>query len=298
MEEDNLKGFAPDIIKLSFVYSNFQSMAADKGANLFPVAKGVQVPFIGKDVKTDPISHLNIYGTEKHRIRMGNIQQSHDEDRTSLKQMKNPSRLKLKDKSKGKIDEKYLKLISSGLSFSDDVIDERVRDAKYSSNETHNVFNKLKKQKKKPTGLVGRHDTRCSVIKHYPCFMNNPIIHTAESVTDMKTRPLPKIKSKNQEGVVHEDNYVKSKISQTIPIIKPQISWDEYLMTLLSKETAEMVIKEHTSGAQQNKLNNCLDNANVEKLDKNLNKECQTNREEGDTEVSLMYQARNLKPIS
>lgn len=249
---------------------------ASNGANLFPVAKGVQLPFVGKDLSMGPISPAKLSDTKKHMVRMGNVKQSHSMEDKKEDQPKKPTSIRLTDKSKGKIAQNYLKSISNGLSFAEDVINERVDSKLYQPDEREKVFSEIKKLKKKSKGLVGRHDTRFNVTKHYPCFTHEPVFDRAENIADIVKKPLPGIKAKRSKDSVSESSIVKSKSVQKYHRAKPQVDWDEHILSLLSKETAELVIKEYTFGSQQKKLNKIFDKDNVGTVDENLVKEHET----------------------
>ena len=225
-----------------------------KGASLFPVAKGVQIPFIGKDLlnyassDADFLSNARVLVPQKEfktaPSAQGKFAQNADKDKR-----------RFTDKSKGRLDEKYLERISDGLTFSPDVIDERVKNSKpYSFDKKPDAFKGIKKKKKK-AALVGRHDTRFAVTKHYPCFIKGP----SESGVTFQSKSLPKITPKTSIESLKEKQVDHQQI-ENISVKKVPLTWDEYLMTLLSKETADVVIKEYTSGPQQLKLNKIIKN--------------------------------------
>lgn len=260
---------------------------ASNGANLFPVAKGVQLPFVGKDLSMGPISPAKLSDTKKHMVRMGNVKQSHSMEDKKEDQPKKPTSIRLTDKSKGKIAQNYLKSISNGLSFAEDVINERVDSKLYQPDEREKVFSEIKKLKKKSKGLVGRHDTRFNVTKHYPCFTHEPVFDRAENIADIVKKPLPGIKAKRSKDSISESSIVKSKSVQKYHRAKPQVDWDEHILSLLSKETAELVIKEYTFGSQQKKLNKIFDKDNVGTVDENLVKEHETKNKSNVVKVCI-----------
>ena len=257
-----------------------------KGADLFPVAKGVNLPFVGKEEGVDPCSGFTLHGSEKQKIHTGGAKQSVGFEEEKWRQLKQPKTFNLKDKSRGKIDKKYLKLISSGLSFDNDVIEERAKGATglYSSNEENHIFDKLKKAKKRSPGLSGKSNVRRGIVRHFPCFLNKKPLHTIEKMEDMQLKPLPQIQSK----ATAEIELARSTRLQEVAVTKPQITWDEYLMNLLSRETAEMVIKDYTSGVQQKKLNDYLVKGDVKMLEKNSNKECKVEKDQADIKVCIV----------
>ncbi|XP_065071810.1 uncharacterized protein LOC135696366 [Rhopilema esculentum] len=226
-----------------------------KGASLFPVAKGVQIPFVGKDLLNDASSGADFLSNARVLVPQ---KESKAAPLVQAKTAQNAGKDKrrFKDKSKGRLDEKYLERISDGLSFSSEVIDERVKNSKpYSFDKKPDAFKGFKKKKKKAV-LVGRHDTRFAVTKHYPCFIKGP----SESEVTFQPKSLPKIAQKTSIESLKEKQVLHKQI-ENISVKKVPLTWDEYLMTLLSKETAEVVIKEYTSGPQQLKLNKIIKNS-------------------------------------
>lgn len=254
-----------------------------KGANLFPVAKGVNLPFVGNEERIDHLPSNTLHGNKMQTIHLGSTKHSVDFEGEKWKQLKQPKTFNLKDKSKGKIDKKYLKLISSGLSFDSDVIEERATGATglYSSSQGTNIFDKLKKTKKRRPGLSGRNNHRRGIATHFPCFLNKKALHSIEKMDDIHLKPLPQIQSK----VTAESELTKYTRSKTVADNKPQITWDEYLMNLLSRETAELVIKDYTSGVQQKKLNDYLIKGDVKILHKTSSKEYKVEKNQVDIKV-------------
>ena len=255
-----------------------------KGADLFPVAERVKIPFVGKDEVLGPSSFISSDDSEEHRNSIRGIKQKFVVGEGLLKQLKQPRTLKLKNKSKGKIDKKYLKLISSGLSFDEDVIEERVTGTSWiASNERKNIFDKVRKTKK-GTNLIGRCDARCGVVKHCPCLFDKKEFHSANRMKDVQSKPLPKIQPKT----TFDDGFIKSTKAQGVLVDKPQLSWEEYLMSLLSRETAELVINDYTSGMQQKKLNDYLSKNENRKLDQNVAKDSQVEKHQERIKVCMI----------
>ena len=254
------------------------------GAGLFPVAKGVNVPFIGRDEGKHFSSYINLRETENIDTR--GVEQKLSFEEGKLKQLRRPHTLTMKDKSKGRIDRKYLKLISSGLSFDDDVVEERTRDSKWhSSIDKDRIFKKLKKSRKPKTGLLGgRCDIRCGIVKHHPCFLRKEVHHAGKPVEGIHQMVLPRIQSK----IAVDDEFLRNARQPAVASIKPQISWDEYLMTILSRETAELVINDFTSGVQQKKLNDCLIKDDAKRFEINSTKASRVEKDQKDTKVCIL----------
>eukprot|EP00794_Sanderia_malayensis_P005463 gene5463-6146_t len=257
-----------------------------KGANFFSVASGVQIPFVGREIVLDSTlicekkpnggkpssallhqkenqliksftddynglkpyeslgSRLDLLAAENAMKRIQELSQSHIGGRSSMT-----------DKSKRKVNRKYLKTISDGLVFSEDVIEDRGKYAKsFSSHLNKSIFDGAKEDKVKGLKVTGRHNPRCSIVRHYPCLSNKK--DSSMLITqDKKSKPLPGIKG----SFIDCPSDSEQNDTKTTPHVRKQVlSWDEYIMTRLSKETAEMVVKEHTTGLQNSKLNNAL----------------------------------------
>lgn len=247
----------------------------NKGANLFPVATGVQIPYVGNEVVLDmkgassKMQHAGLVQGNAFKIssrkgqteqpKLKNISSAEAEQKTEdyVHKFQQLSQKQLgsitSDKSKNGITKNYLHTISSGLVFSEDVIKDRGKwPEQYSSADKPFLCKGAAKDKAKHGILNGRNDARCPVVRHYPCHVPNG--YSIQSL-DVKTRPLPSINKTKMNECGHnlrDNQEVKGRVA------KKQVTWDEYLMTLLSRETAEMVIKEFTAGEQNSKLCNVL----------------------------------------
>ena len=161
------------------------------------------------------------------------------------------------DKSSKNVSKSYLKKITSGLNFSDDVVDSWAPYAKpYNESDPVRVYNTtgISHRKTKSIGLVGRHDPPGSVRKHGPCYLKGP----------RKLKPL-KRSSSAQDKTLNESSFNKLRISEETQYTnKPasrvvsQHEWDEHVLASISKSTAEWIIREHLAGSEKERLNNFL----------------------------------------
>ena len=137
------------------------------------------------------------------------------------------------DKSSKNVSKSYLKKITSGLNFSDDVVDSWAPYAKpYNESDPVRVYNTtgISHRKTKSIGLVGRHDPPGSVRKHGPCYLKGP----------RKLKPL-KRSSSAQDKTLNESSFNKLRISEETQYTnKPasrvvsQHEWDEHVLASIS----------------------------------------------------------------
>ena len=266
----------------------------EKGASLFPVAKGVQIPFVGgREILVNqnfrngrPEKANNNWSRKGKQNELFKVDEESTNVIAKLHQITEKHKGLHKDKSAGKVSKQYLHTISSGLTFSADVVDERIKSSKpYSSGTEKDIFKDLNKHRNKPSKLQGRHDARCPVVRHYPCFLIGESIESHQF--DIKHKPLPNIIQKNimENSDAQLESYPKS-VKNNVKR-NPKLTWDERLMTLLSKETAELVIKEYTSGQQQLKLHSLMKSRERETKASEDSKTIQTNVMTSDNEVCL-----------
>ena len=268
----------------------------EKGASLFPVAKGVQVPFVGREVllvnqnfrNGRPEKTNNNWSRKEKQNELLKVGGESTDVITKLHQITEKHKGLHKDKSAGRVSKQYLHTISSGLTFSADVVDERIKTSKpYSSGTEKDIFKDLSKHRNKPSKLQGRHDARCPVVRHYPCFLIGESIEPHQF--DIKHKPLPNIVQKNSTESLGTQLESQSKNVKRNAQRMSKLTWDERLMTLLSKETAELVIKEYTSGQQQLKLHSLIKSRERDRNASEDSKGIQTDDVASDNEVCLYY---------
>ena len=265
-------------------------VATMRGAELFPVASGVQIPFVGKGgsgslkekgrkshvmfpddlifskPSTKIQKQMSVTGKKTpvvpHTSRVDIIDPLAEAGNNigipSMRYFQNMLANENLSKSDKGLSKAYVSSISDNLSFSEDVIRDRsAHTLPYSATHSREVFRDLDSVSKRPrTNMpTGRHDSRRPTLRHMPCHLPDT------TVSIQRHCPLPSVKTN-----IKKNEYSTEKLKQVIEPdisvlnIKPKYSWDQYVMHLLSKETAEFVIKEYTSGNQQSKLMTILDN--------------------------------------
>lgn len=259
-----------------------------KGASLFPVAKGVQIPFVGREVLVRPNPHFR--SRKEKQNEFCKVNEESTNLITKMHQITEKQKDLYKDKSAGKVSKQYLHTISNGLTFSADVVDERMKSSKpYPSGTEKDIFKDLNRHRNKPIKLQGRHDARCPVVRHYPCFLSGTNAEFLTHQFDIKQKPLPNIVRKNSAEHFGAQLESQSKSIKSYVQKNPKLTWDERLMTLLSKETAELVIKEYTSGQQQLKLHSLIKTRGRERNESEDSKGIQSDVMTPDNEVCLSY---------
>ena len=260
------------------------------GADFFPVASGIQVPYVGRDE-----SGLRIEGFDTpilskqedlspHLANGSTTTCSHEPELTT--QFVNTTRkapysetlgkvaevfVQLQnarsDKSSKTVSRSYLKKVTCGLNFSDDVLNSWAPFAKpYNESETKGVYKTsgISHHKKKTIGLVGRHDPPGGVKRHGPCYLNSPrkLEPLKKSIPVLEYSPndlsLNKLKV-SQEIQLQENNRTESRG-------KPKRQWDEHVLASISKSTAEWIINDHIVGPEKERLNNFLKKLNEKPL--------------------------------
>lgn len=171
------------------------------------------------------------------------------------------------DKSCKTVSKTYLKKITCGLSFSEDVVESWAPFAKpYNASNPEGVYKRsgISHHKKKSIGLVGRHDPPGSVRRHGPCYLNSP----------RKLKPLKRNTSVLKKNPV-ELSLNKLKVSQDIQEhdrpasrVVSKYQWDEHLLSSISKSTAEWIVSDHMVGPEKERLSNFLNKLNTRTLDK------------------------------
>lgn len=159
------------------------------------------------------------------------------------------------DKSSKDISRSYLKKISNGLAFNEDVLQDRApHTLPYKEDELNTVFRTggLCHAKGHTIGLVGRHDTRGVVKRHALCHLKGP----------RKLKPLRR--SKTLPAITDTEKTIpvttKVKVAQsftenTLSQGSSKHEWDEFVLACLSKSTAQWIISEQSTGSDKERLN-------------------------------------------
>ncbi|XP_031556052.1 HEAT repeat-containing protein 4-like [Actinia tenebrosa] len=249
------------------------------GAEFFPVASGVQVPYVGGDefvITAESLERPSTYHTDIVPSRLAHynslvstavIQNSLDvigkkrsespqnEQNEKLIQVLTRNPPTVTDRTNNSVSKSYLKKISSGFSFSDEVVLSRApHTVPYQEKEAQKVFKADGVVKLKPkvvSGLTGRHDPRGSIRHHVPCHLKGPRRlkplkkhQITESEKDSTTISLAEVKLIPKAG----------KLDDQIPKELSRHGWDEFVLSSLSKATADWIVSEHISGVEKERL--------------------------------------------
>ena len=238
------------------------------GAEFFAVATGVQIPYVGRDetglnpsrISTPPfpdeypsrLAHSSLaplvpplqqkrFAKDEPLVRLADVfSQYHP----------------VADKSAKDISRSYLKKVSTGLVFNEDVLQDRApHTLPYSEDNLHEVFRRggLFHAKANAEGLGGRHDPRGIVKRHALCHLKGPRLkplrRSKTTPADAeKLIPTPKIKA------------VQSSTDTTPSKVAERHEWDEYVLACLSHSTAKWIINEQSSGCDKERLNSFFEN--------------------------------------
>lgn len=218
-----------------------------------------------------PVSLQANKNADKHKtIRpLGDIQDPFpDETAKKLENMLPQTYLYLpaiKTKRERQQSKKHLKEISGNLNFTNDVVALHCcHHLAYNKEELSKTIYKGKdKGKAKMIGLVGCHDTHGPPLKHVPCHLNTPgsnLLHKPDAFVNI------------DKSMKHEMEDILYSVAKTTRPYgysfsnaddKPDSSrsaesrseWDEYVLSLLSKSTANWITSELiSSGAQHVRL--------------------------------------------
>ena len=242
------------------------------GAEFFAVASGVQIPYVGRDetglnasrISTPSFSD-DYYPSRLAHSSLAPLAPSLGvPHRQSLSTKDEGSMAKLADvytqyhpvtdKSSKDISRSYLKKISAGLAFNEDVLQDRApHTLPYDEDELNTVFRTggLCHAKGHTIGLVGRHDTRGVVKRHALCHLKGP----------RKLKPLRR--SKTSPGITDTEKTIpaitKAKVTRSFTeksLLQESSKneWDEFVLACLSKSTAQWIISEQSTGSDKERL--------------------------------------------
>lgn len=241
------------------------------GAEFFAVASGVQIPYVGRDetglnasrISTPPFP--DDYLTRLAHSSLAPLAPSFGVPQGQKLSTKDGGPLAkltdvytqhhpVTDKSSKDISRSYLKKISTGLAFNEDVLQDRApHTLPYNEDELNTVFRTggLCHAKGPSIGLVGRHDTRGVVKRHALCHLKGP----------RKLKPLRR--SKTSPAITDIERTIpattKTKVTQlftenTLSQGSSQHEWDEFVLACLSKSTAQWIISEQSAGSDKERL--------------------------------------------
>ena len=239
------------------------------GAEFFTVASGVQIPYVGRDetglnasrISTPPFpdeypSRLAHSSLAPLVPPLQHKRFAKDEPPVSLAGVFSQYH-PVADKSAKDISRSYLKKVSTGLVFNEDVLQDRApHTLPYSEGNLHEVFRHggLFHAKANAEGLGGRHDPRGVVKRHALCHLKGPrklkpMRRSRTTPADAeKLIPTPKIK------------VVQSSPDTTLSKVAERHEWDEYVLACLSHSTAKWIINEQSSGSDKERLNSFFEN--------------------------------------
>lgn len=241
------------------------------GAEFFTVASGVQIPYVGRDetglnasrISTPPFP--DDYLTRLAHSSLAPLAPSFGVPQRQKLSTKDGGPLAkladvytqhhpVTDKSSKDISRSYLKKISTGLAFNEDVLQDRApHTLPYNEDELNTVFRTggLCHAKGPSIGLVGRHDTRGVVKRHALCHLTGPRklkplrrSKTSPAITDIERTIPATTKTKVTES------FTENTLSQG----SSQHEWDEFVLACLSKSTAQWIISEQSTGSDKERL--------------------------------------------
>lgn len=241
------------------------------GAEFFAVASGVQIPYVGRDetglnasrISTPPFP--DDYLTRLAHSSLAPLAPSFGVPQRQKLSTKDGGPLAkladvytqhhpVTDKSSKDISRSYLKKISTGLAFNEDVLQDRApHTLPYNEDELNTVFRTggLCHAKGPSIGLVGRHDTRGVVKRHALCHLKGPRklkplrgSKTSPAITDIE-RTIP---------ATTKTKVTQSFTENTLSQGSSQHEWDEFVLACLSKSTAQWIITEQSTGSDKERL--------------------------------------------
>lgn len=241
------------------------------GAEFFAVASGVQIPYVGRDetglnasrISTPPFP--DDYLTRLAHSSLAPLAPSFGVPQRQKLSTKDGGPLAkladvytqhhpVTDKSSKDISRSYLKKISTGLAFNEDVLQDRApHTLPYNEDELNTVFRTggLCHAKGPSIGLVGRHDTRGVVKRHVLCQLKGPRklkplrgSKTSPAITDIE-RTIP---------ATTKTKVTQSFTENTLSQGSSQHEWDEFVLACLSKSTAQWIISEQSTGSDKERL--------------------------------------------
>lgn len=164
------------------------------------------------------------------------------------------------DKSAQDISRSYLKKVSTGLVFNDDVLLDRAPHMlPYNEDDLHAVFRNgdLFQAKASAVGLGGRHDPRGVVKRHTLCHLKGP--RKLKPLRRSKTTPS---RADTEKHITVPTCRAKAVHSSTDTASSKDVAkheWDEYVLACLSQSTAKWIINEQSSGSDKERLNSFLE---------------------------------------
>ncbi|XP_032221893.2 HEAT repeat-containing protein 4 isoform X1 [Nematostella vectensis] len=238
------------------------------GAEFFPVASGVQVPYVGGDARDGflkvsqiekPIlynqgeyastrpGHNSMVWTSVPAPNKPGEELMHENHAERLLQVLSQHPHTREDKS-STLSKNYLKTISDGFTFADEVICSRApHTVPYKDCDAVYKAGSFIRMKPKVVGLVGRHDARGPIKRHMPCHLKGP--RKLKLLTKSKVLPHGRrVLNKSSSEILGQN--VSEKASKE----DLHHEWDEHCLASISKSTAEWIVKEHLSGPEKERL--------------------------------------------
>lgn len=249
------------------------STCRSHGAEFFAVASGVQIPYVGRDETGVDARKINsprfsdefpsrlthhslppLIPPLQHKQLPKDEQQQQQVKLAEFVSQYQP----LGDKSAKNISRSYLKKISTGLVFDEDVLLDRApHTLPYNEDDLNAVFRSggICHANKQAAGFGGRHDPRGVVKRHALCHLKGP--RKLKPLRKAKTMPARAKTEKLLSATKVKGTY--SSTAMTLSNDSERHEWDEYVLACLSQSTAKWIINEQSSGSDKERLNSFLE---------------------------------------
>lgn len=276
------------------------------GAEFFTVASGVQIPYVGRDETGLNASRISTPPfPEEYPSRLAHSSLAPLVPPLQHKQLPKDEPLArladvfsqfhpVADKSSKDISRSYLKKVSTGLVFNEDVLQDRApHTLPYNEHELQTVFRTggLCHAKTNTVGIGGRHDPRGVVKRHALCHLKGPRklkplrrAKTTPAITDTeKLIPTPKVKA------------MQSSTDTALSKDAARHEWDEFVLACLSQSTAKWIINEQSAGSDKERLNSFFEKRVKETEEKPTSTELPETIPEEGKQTSAKKKVKELK---
>ena len=276
--------------------------------NCLPVASGVQIPYVGRDetglnasrVSTPPfpdeypsrLAHSSLAPLVpplQHR------QLPKDEPLARLADVFSQYH-PVADKSDKNISRSYLKKVSTGLVFNEDVLQDRApHTLPYKEGDLHAVFRSggLFHAKANTVGPGGRHDTRGVVKRHALCHLKGP-----KKLKPLRRSKISPATTDTGKHIPTPKVHVKVMPSSTDTALSKSAvkhEWDEFVLACLSQSTAKWIINEQSSGSDKERLKSFFEKRNKETEEKTAPMELSETTAKGSKQSSAKKKVKECK---
>jgi len=161
----------------------------------------------------------------------------------------------------GDISKAYLRRVSTGLSFTEDVVKERSYsslpyDKKYlleALDVSHIVTPPSKSRR-----LLGRHDPSLTVKRHLPCNLKPLGKKVAIKAAKLHEDVIHRVVSGRRKGEEEEEEEISSVFLTDVDVDRGKTTeWDKHLVTILSQPTAEWIVHRHVTPGEDSCSHMC-----------------------------------------